>query len=255
MRVYQCEDSPEGIFTAIYNTYEDRCDRLDTVISLTQELYLFAEYIPVRTDEGKARKVMDTLRRRFGEEDFRLLCLALACEEPEKAQAVYRTITMGLEQNCGKGHLLDNLADHNVHLVFTLARGCNNEFLHLRGFLRFEELENRVLYAAFAPKNDVLAFLMPHFADRFPMENFMLYDEKRNLYGIHPAGKEWFLVRSGRNRMEEEERRLSAEEKEYQELFRFFCRELGIKERRNPELQRNMLPLHFRRYMTEFKTQ
>ena len=25
MKIYHCEDSLEGIFTAIYNTYEDHC--------------------------------------------------------------------------------------------------------------------------------------------------------------------------------------------------------------------------------------
>lgn len=253
MRVYQCEDSLEGIFTAIYNTYEDRCDRADTVISLTDELYLFGEYIPVQTEEAKVLKVMNTLRRRFGEEDYRKLCLALSAREPEKAQAVYRTIAMGLEQNSKPGHLLDNLADDSVHLVFTLARSANNEYLHLLGFTRFSELENGVLYSAIGPKNDVLSFLMPHFADRFPIENFMLYDENRNLFGIHPAGKDWFLIRNEQVAVEKEKWKVSKGEREYQELFRFFCKELAIKERRNLVLQRSMLPLRFREYMTEFK--
>ena len=46
MIVYQCEDSLESIFTAIYNAYEERRDHADTRISLTDELLLFAEYIP-----------------------------------------------------------------------------------------------------------------------------------------------------------------------------------------------------------------
>ena len=50
MRVYQCEDALEGIFTAIYNTYEDKSSRQDTMISLTEELYLFGEYVPVTVD-------------------------------------------------------------------------------------------------------------------------------------------------------------------------------------------------------------
>ena len=39
----------------------------------------------------------------------------------------------------------------------------------------------------------------------------------------------------------------------YQELFRTFCHNISIEERRNLKLQRNLLPLHFRLYMTEFQ--
>ena len=33
MKIYHCEDSLEGIFTAIYNTYEDHCIIRDTMVT------------------------------------------------------------------------------------------------------------------------------------------------------------------------------------------------------------------------------
>ena len=194
MRVYQCEDSLEGIFTAIYNAYEDKSSRQDTMISLTEELYLFGEYVPVTVDVTKAVKVMNTLHRRFGEEDYMKVCLALASRDEQKAQAIYQTVAQGLSSCCGQGHLLDNLADDYVNKVFFLSRAANNELCHLRGFIRFSELENGILYSSIGPKNNILTFLMPHFADRMPRENFMIYDEGRDLFGVHPAGKEWYLL-------------------------------------------------------------
>ena len=253
MKVYQCEDSLEGIFTAIYNTYEDKCDRADTIISLTDELFLFAEYIPVEVDVTKAIKVMQTLQKKFGEEDYMRICMALASPDTGKAQAVYQAIAKGLEKKCHAGHLLDNLADDAVNKVFFLSRAANNEYLHLRGFIRFAELHNGIMYSAIGPKNNVLTFLMPHFADRFPMENFMIYDEGRRLFGIHPAGKEWYLMQNNEVSVKKEELNFSDGEVEYRELFQHFCHMIAIKERRNLELQRNMLPLRFREYMIEFK--
>lgn len=252
MRVYQCEDSLEGIFTAIYNTYEDKCDRKDTMISLTEELFLFAEYVPVTVDLCKAVKVMNTLQRRFGEEDYMRVCMALASPETDKAQALYQTIALGLKGNIRQGHLLDNLADDHVNRVFYLSRAVNNEFRHLQGFIRFSELENGILYTAIGPKNNVLTFLMPHFADRFPVENFMIYDEGRNLFGIHPAGKDWYLLQDAQGSSVSDKLRYSEEELQYRELFRHFCTRIAIKERKNLELQRNLLPLRFREYMIEF---
>lgn len=252
MIVYQCEDSLEGIFTAIYNAYEEKRNHADTRITVQEELLLFAEYVPVVNDVGKAMKVINTLKRQFGEEDYWHICQALASVDTEKAQAVYQTIVLGLANKVRCGHLLDNLANDAVHRVFTLARTTNNEFLHLRGFVRFQELSTGILYSRITPKNDVLTSLMPHFADRFPQENFLLHDENRGLFGIHPAGKEWYVVRNNNLMDENVFNQLSEAEENYQRLFQYFCQTIAIKERKNLDLQRNMLPLRFRENMVEF---
>lgn len=250
MIVYVCEDSLEGVFTGIYRAYEDKRDHSDTFLSLTDEPMLFAEYIGVEPDRQRTLKVINTLHKRFGEDDYVFLCMALAAEDPGKAQAVYRTVVDGLRRS-RPGHLFDNLAEDNVHKAFSLARGASREIQHLQGFVRFQELEGKILYSAIGPKNNVLTFLMPHFADRLPMENFVLYDEKRNLFGIHPAGRQWYLLQG--EEAVHPALHLSEEEEQYQELFRHFCRTIAIRERRNLELQRNMLPLRFREYMVEFQ--
>lgn len=249
MTVYRCEDSLESIFTAIYLSYEENRDAEDTCLVLHDDPMLFAEDVVVKTDPAKAVKVMRTLRRRFGEEDYLTVCMALASPEPEKAQAVYRTVARGLDERCARGHLLDGLADDNVLKTFSLARGVGREIDHLKGFLRFQELENGILYARIGPKGNAVTFLMPHFADRLPAENFVIYDEGRGIFGVHPAGQQWYLL-TGEEK--EPERRLSEQEGRYQELFRHFCRTIAIKERRNLKLQRNMLPLRFQEYMVEF---
>ncbi len=255
MKVYQCEDSLEGVFTAIYNAYEDKSAPDDTYISLNEELLLFAEYAKVLPDRGKTEKVIRTLKKCFGEKDYMHLCYALSSPDALKAQAVYRTVARGLSAKARPGHLFDNLADDDVHKAFSLGRGAGGEEHHLRGFVRFEELENGILYSGIAPKNNVLTFLMVHFADRLPLEDFVLCDEKRGIFGIHPKGREWYLMQGenapGKSPLREIP--LSAGEEEYRELFRHFCTKIAIRERRNTALQQGMLPLRFREYMVEFR--
>lgn len=252
MIVYQCEDSLESIFTAIYNAYEEHRDHDDTKIVLHRELMLFAEYVPVTADAQKAEKVIRTLRRRFGEDDYSSVCYALASPDLEKAQAVYQVIVKGFKMRARPGHLLDNLADDDCNRVFSLARGASRENCHLRGFLRFEEVQSGILYAKIGPKNHILTFLMPHFADRLPMENFVIYDERRELFGVHPAGKSWYLLRGSVEDIADGILTVTETERERQELFKRFCLGIAIKERENKKLQRNMLALRFRDYMVEF---
>ncbi|MBO5112249.1 MAG: DUF4130 domain-containing protein, partial [Lachnospiraceae bacterium] len=94
----------------------------------------------------------------------------------------------------------------------------------------------------------------PHFADRLPLENFVIHDEVRNIFAVHPAGKEWFLMQ-GKEGMELPDHCFSAGEEKYSELFCSFFHTIAIKERHNKELQRGMLPLRYRKYMTEFTKQ
>lgn len=297
--VLLCEDSLEGVFTGVYTAYALHRPLAGIRLQTGEEnaYRLFSEYKQVLPEEEKTCKVIRTLQERLGMDTYRMLCMALSCEAEDKAQAVFGTIVRGLEKNGGR-RVMEQLADSNVRRVMELSRYANNEMLHLRGFLRFQEVEGGILYAVISPANDILPFLAEHFSDRFPMEHFLIYDERRNKYAVHPRGKEWFLLLNPADSVpgadavrgmggiqgadgargmggiqgadgvpgtdgkletgEDSEkdcsglRKLTREELWYQELFSGFCHTISIKERKNLDLQRNMLPLHFRKYMVEF---
>lgn len=250
MVIFRCQQSIESIFTAIYQAYEEKRDLADTRLSLTEDPILFAEDVAVVPDPEKVRKVMRTLRQRFGEGDYESLCLAIASEDEDCAQAVFGTVVCGLAMKPAKGHLFDHLTNADCMRAFELSRGAGRELSHMLGFLRFQELKNGVLYAEIGPKNNLLTFMAPHFADRFPGENFVIHDTTRGIFVLHPAGKQWVLGQAGK-----EDVTLEYSEKEgyYAELFRGFTKAIAIKERTNLRLQRNMLPLRFREYMIEFQ--
>lgn len=255
-KILICEDSLEGVFTAVYEVYNRHIPR-DTVRIQTREIEnyrLFAEYIRIETDAARAVKVMRTLRTRFGEDTYKDLCMALTTADEDKAQAVYRTAVWGLEKcdSAKQGHVMDNLADPYVRKVMELSRRACNELHHLREFLRFQELRTGILFAKIGPRDNILPMLTPHFADRLPAEDFIIYDDKRDVAAVHPAMGEWYLVSGVREDMAKLEGGFSEKEEEYQELFRYFCHKISISERENLELQRNMLPIRFRKYMTEF---
>ena len=254
--VLLCRDTPESVFTAIYQVYAHRLprDRVRLQIGSVENYRLFATYREVCTDLELAARVVRTLRRQFGEEVYKDLCLALAAEDAEKAQAVYGTVVLGLEciAQGRRERITDHLTDRHVRRVMELSRRANNELMHMRGFLRFQEMDGGMLYAVIGPRDNILAMLAPHFADRLSGENFVIYDEKRSLAALHPAGEQWYLVHQAEEMMGSVELGVSPEENKYGELFRHFCNNISINERKNQELQRNMLPLRFRKYMTEF---
>lgn len=291
-KIFVCENSIEGIFTGIYDAWaaareigHSHCKietlppdyeygsigRIDSVREDCRNYELFSEYITVRTNEEKVRKVTGTVCRRLGYPVYKELCRAIAAEaadllyggkdaDYDKGDAVYRTIVAGLAMEHGE-EVLTNLSNPYVARVFELTRRVGNEYLHWIEFMRFHELKNGVMFARIAPENHILAMMAPHFADRLPLENFMIYDERRGLFVIHRAGdpehpvpveNTWAIVQ-GEKPDEEAVTDYSDREEYYQELFTSFCHSIAIEARTNVKLQQQMLPLKFRKYMVEFE--
>ncbi|MDO4293036.1 MAG: TIGR03915 family putative DNA repair protein [Eubacteriales bacterium] len=254
--VLVCEDSIEGILTGIYQVYAWKLPRESVRLQAgPAQPCLFVRYREVEPEPKLAEKVMNTVRRRFGEAAWEEISYALMAENDGKAQAVYRTVEAGLSGRI-RGPLMQALGDPDVHQVFLLSRRVHNVCNRMLQFLRFRELEGGVLYASVTPDADVLALIMPHFADRLPLENFVIADARRGLAGVHPARQGWFLAGLGHKERESFsalEGRLSGTEREMSALFRSFCDSLGIRERRNLKLQQQLVPLKYREGMVEFK--
>ena len=251
--VLQCDDSVEGIFTAIYEAYARKynLDSVRILIGEEDELRLFSRYEKISTDLDKSEKVARTIRHLAGEEVFRQIYMALESTDGEKGQAVFKTIEKIVKYPRQARGVMDQLSDVSIHKTFTLFRNVQNETHSIKEFLRFHELDNGVLYARIGPKNNIVSFLMPHFADRFPLENFMIYDEGRNLLGVHQSKSEWYIIHDVKTNGEL--MTISDKEEKYRELFRYFCHKIAIKERKNLDLQRNHVPLRYREYMVEFE--
>lgn len=251
-----CADSMEGILTGVYEAYQFKKDMgiasHDAIHLATGEpdmQRLFTQYSHVRTDSAKAEKVTNTIVRQLGEETWYRLGMAMVSDFEDKADAAYHTIVMGLKTH--DRNITDRLQEDCVQRTFRCARAADNELCHLKQFLRFSELQNGILYAKIDAKHHILPFLMPHFADRLPADNFVIYDENTRIFGLHASFKKWYLLEG--EDFDEESLIFSDTEEEYQKLFKCFCDSIAIEARINPKLQMNMLPLRFRPNMTEFR--
>lgn len=248
-----CDDHLDGIFTAVYEAWERKLG-LDSIKILAntgneRNFELFTEEIFIKTDYEKAEKTARTLKRKFGEEGWQMLCQAAASWRQDKAQAVFETVRFGLALPHPE-KIMEYLSVPEVFRAFELSRNTWNEMHHLYGFLRFQELKNGVLFAKIKPKNHVLSFLAPHFADRLPGENFMIYDEGREEFAVHRSGGSWILVTE--EKLKEGVMDFSAEEEMIQKLWKRFHESIAVTERKNKELQQKNLPKYFRKNMVEF---
>ena len=253
-RIYVCDDSIDGIFTAIYQAWSSRYGHANIKI---EEKYdsgnysnyeLFSEYIPVTTDYAVAVKVAESIQAKISEEAYQMVYHTALSNYQGKADLIYRFLILGFAMG---PKIVQHLSNEVVNQVFVLNRKVNNEVHHLLGFIRFAEQENKILTSVIHPQNNVLSLVVPHFADRLPQERFIIIDGNRNMAALHAPGKQWVMIESDEI-TENIEQEVSCKEAEYQELWKAFFSSIAIVERRNYKLQRNNLPLHFRKDMTEF---
>jgi probable DNA metabolism protein len=253
--IYLCDDSIDGIFTAIYQAWSSRYGHANIKIEEKSEgskysnIELFAEYLPVETDYYLAAKVSDSIRRKISEEAFEMCCRTALSDHPGKADLIYRFLILGFAAGPS---IIEHMSNEVVNCIFKVNKYVNNEAHHLLGFIRFSEQENGLLTSTIHPKNNVLTLVTPHFADRLPEERFLIYDENRKLATLHVPGRQWILAQVPELEQETLEG-ITIREDEYRDLWKAFYQHICIKERVNLKLQRNNLPLRFREDMTEFQ--
>lgn len=251
--IYLCDDTLEGIFTAVYRAYEGGYGHDKNYIRIAGEYYnqeLMATYIQVDTDFDKAAKVARTLQNKVSDAVYEFIQKASVATNPEKADAIYRVIILAL--NMGT-RVLDYLTEPNVAFIMALERSTNNEIQKLLQFLRFQELKNGYLFARINPKCAILPYLAEHFSDRFSGEDWMIVDTVRGSVLVHQKNGGCSLINAEDMDFDAYVPEYSEDEELWQELWKKFVDTIAIKERINPRLQMQMIPLRLRKYMAEFQ--
>ena len=243
----------DGIFTAIYDgfalkksVYKDKYDDNIAVASKNNyEAHLFCNYIEVATDSTKAAKTVEYIVKKLGMAGYDM-AMGVACHFSEEAgEVLFAFLVRGFK--VGKG-IINKLTDKWVMRAFELSRKTYNESHLMREFIRFSDMRGR-LYAKIEPKCNILHMMCNHFADRFPGENWVIYDATHKIAAVHPCYKGWFLMDDldvDFDRIDE------MAHDEYVDLWKLFVDTIAIEERRNEKCQNNHLPKWYRKNMTEW---
>lgn len=250
-RIYVCDGTIDGIFTAIYKAWESKYGHNN--IKLTENdavetMELFSDYMIVETDEELAGKVSNTIMQRLTMKGYELVINGCLSKEKGRSDFVYRFLLLGLSIG---PNVLEQMAHPYVNPIYRMYTNISNELQHYRGFLRLQELSNGILSAKICPENNLLTLLAEHFVDRFRNENWLILDEGRQIAAIHKKAKDYIIADSSfisENALNQ----FSEEEEAMQQVWKCFVDTIGIKERKNNLLRQQMLPKRFRKYMNEF---
>lgn len=249
--IYLCENSVEGILSAVYTAWTSKKGHNNVKLQIMEEegtMELFCQYEEVPVSPEAAQKVVQAIKKKISREAYTAVYKAALSVDSDRADKIYRFLIYGFHIGSS---IVSMLQVQEVYDIFQMCRFIDNETHLLTGFVRFIEMEGDLLVSQIGPKNDVLVLLAPHFADRMSNENWVIYDEKRKTAVLHPANRRWFLADLSSSEWETKLKKAFAED-EYEDLFKRFRKSVTIKERKNPICQQNHMPLRYRPYMPEF---
>ena len=205
---YVYDGSVEGLFTAMFRSFERRETPDDVAKRSALQLRLGEEPYFVETDFDSASRAARAFGRVAGKRALEAVMTAALSDDPSAGSACLSLFHRALHEagfdrgptvcsacpekrSCGSAcaklartDVMAEIADPTVAAVLSLERAVVNERHRMLQFLRFEELEGGVWFARCNPNASVVPLLMGHFAERFNSQDFMIHDEVHGLVGL-----------------------------------------------------------------------
>ncbi len=242
--VYRYDGTYAGLLCCAAECFRDK--RLPADIQPLDEPQ--GTLLPVKaiaTDEALARRVELSAEKRISRRARRMLREAfLTCME-HKEMRMIRFLLLGYKYGDRVRMLTTN---EDVYEILQALRYLNNEANRYIEFTRFSDL-GEFLAAEIAPNNNVLPLVAPHFCDRFPAENLMIFDKTHGLGFLHRRGGEREFFQADALTLPPP----SEEEAAYRALWKNFYRTVAVEGRENPNLRRTHMPMRYWAEMTEMR--
>jgi len=236
------DGSFEGLLCCVYESYYQK--ELPSMVFHYGEAQ--ATLFPVKeieTDTTAAKKVEDSIGRKISKEALRLVRMCYLSQMEDRELIILRFLRMGYKIG---SPVTNMLADDTVRSITQSAKNVQGESHFFKMFLRFSEY-NGALVATIEPKNFVLPLVAAHFCDRFPSEQFLIYDKSHKCAFVYQNGEKNLTALEDLELSE-----VGEEEAKYRALWKRFYDTIAIKGRINPKLRMSHMPKRYWAHLTEF---
>lgn len=142
--------------------------------------------------------------------------------------------------------------DSDVMRIKDIRRKVLHETRYFMEFARFNSIGNKVYVCHLEPESDVIYEVSLHFADRMPSENWLIIDDNRKKSVVHTTDGQMYIRYFTDYDMSVLAKTEDVND-EYTDMWKIFFETIAIKQRYNPECQRNLMPVWMRKHVTEFQ--
>lgn len=239
MKIFITDGSAESFFTAVFNAYSEK-EYIITSQTAVQ-LSLGCEIVRTETDAEKCGRIVSAIQR-YDKSALDDILLVLRSCDGLKEQTAFEYIKRLFER---KSSVKNMLSLPEVIEFNDILHKVTGETHRLKGFLRFMECAGGAFYAPYSPDNNITDLLMPHFAERFKSQKFIIHDIGRKIAGMYD-GNEWFTGYA-----DEAEVRLSDSEHAFEQLWKKYYASVNIKERPHEKQMKGYMPVRYWKFLPE----
>ncbi len=207
---------------------------------------LFGVKLFVETSRDNYELIKKMIIEKIGKPSFDVIAWAYLSELRGIEMAVYKYVLFSLE----KGGDTDRfLSDSRVMEIHGAYRKICMESHRFKGFLRFEEIKPGVLYAKLEPDYNIIMMLASHFKRRLSGYNWIIHDKKRGTAVFYDRHK--CVLKEAVSFVLPD---TAGNEAAFRKMWAGYFGAMGIKERKNYRLQRQLVPKKYRKNMVEFNS-
>ena len=244
------DGSFEGLLSAIFEYY-DLGLRSATVRPRGNNTgLLFGEEILVTTDQKKAERVWQGLKRKAGSAGARSVFKSYLSELPGIDDQILEYVKLVFSTS---GNAAQDYSNPLVLKIANTVKKVDREKHRMDAFVRFRLTKDNIYVAAIEPDFNVLPLNAKHFKQRYADQPWMIFDLKRH-YGIFYdlsvvrtiALQDWGKVKNGLA-----DELLAPSEIAFTDLWKQYFKSSNIKARRNSTLHLRHVPRRYWKYLGE----
>lgn len=239
--IYIYDGSFIGLLTVIFEAKYNNI----TPIKITTDTNNLFNSITIQTDFEKANKVKKFIIKNTNKLFFEKIYLTFLSEKQDIEIDIYNYIDILIKKN------IDKITDYNIFFN-KYSKKVSFESHRFKGLIRFSELTTGEFYSRFSPTYNILTLLAPHFKNRFPNENWIIHDIKREYALIYSKQAKQVNHVKILKSFDITEDKYSLSEKEFQTLWKNYFKASSIKERKNLKLQMKFVPKKYWENILEF---
>lgn len=239
MNYYLVDGSEDCFYTAVFEAYNDKDCLIISEPNI--QIGLDVKLVEVNTDKEKAERVKRKLHAldKGCTEDVSLL---LRSCDTLKEQTAFDYIKLIVAHG---GAVRTMLANPTVMEMTDIRGRVYGETHKMKGFLRFIENNEGVLYAPYSPDNNITDLLAPHFAKRFSNQKFVIHDIKRKIAAMYDGNEIIIIDADGA------EVYLSEYQQHFEELWRQYYKSVNIESRPHEKQMKGYMPVRYWKFLPE----
>jgi len=253
MVIYVFDGTLEGLLTAIFEFYERKPGNIRLVSQSRFEPVLLDEVLEVISDEAKAKRVWDGLKKKISSDWQQRFYKTFLSESDESFKHLF-DFACYIFDNPKGGET--NYGHPSVIALSKMERSVSRERHRMKAFIRFQETADGIFYAPVEPDYNVLPLIAGFFKNRYADQRWIIYDIKRK-YGLY-----YDLEKVEEIRLEYapemkndstflSEDVVSDKEKLYGLLWNDYFKSTNIPARKNMKLHIQHVPKRYWKYLTE----